>query len=571
MTQYKAELTESALAVLQARYLQKESGRKRTESAEDLFRRVAQFVASVEGKERKSWEKRFFEMMVSLRFLPNSPTLMNAGMKEGQLSACFVLPIEDSLASIFEALKNAALIHQSGGGTGFSFSNLRPRGSEVNSTRGVASGPVSFMRVFDVATETIKQGGKRRGANMAILRVDHPDVLEFIDSKRDLKSITNFNISVGITEAFMQALRANENYSIRVPSSGWGIEKKSRSLNAKSVFQKLVQAAWECGDPGLVFLDRINLFNPTPLVGEIESTNPCSEQPLLPFESCNLGSLNLLSYLGAKGLDWVQFREDVFCAVRFLDNVIDLNAYPVKECAKITKRNRKVGLGIMGFADLLLAQGIPYDSSRALALGTKVMSFLDRTAKQASVELATHRGGFPNWKGSLWQRLGYPKMRNATVSTVAPTGTISLIAGVSSGIEPIYAGVIARNVLSGKRLVQVHPLVGELLKRKKLPAKDLTEESLPRLLGDAWSPSHSLSVRAHIQMQAVFQQFSDSAVSKTVNLPEGATPEDVAKAYWMAYQLGCKGITVYRDKSRPTQVLERADQEAETPDHCPSC
>ena len=562
-------LTENAKTVLEARYLNRDNQGKPIETVEGLFARVAQCVASAEGRRSREWEERFFEMMTQLRFVPNSPTLMNAGLKNGQLSACFVIPIEDSLCSIFDALKYAALIHQSGGGTGFSFSKLRPKGSEVNTTRGVASGPVSFMKIFDVATDTIKQGGKRRGANMAILRVDHPDILEFIDSKRDMKSITNFNISVGITESFMLALRKGESFGL------WDPQKKKpagRTLQAKLVFERLVQSAWECGDPGLVFLDRINLFNPTPQVGEIESTNPCSEQPLLPFESCNLGSINLMAYFHENKFQWEQFKKDIVTGVRFLDNVIDVNHFPVPQCAKITKRNRKIGLGIMGFADLLLMLGIPYDSTGALNLGQKIMSVLDGEAKRASMHLAEKRGAFPNWKGSLWHRLGYSPMRNATVSTVAPTGTISLIAGVSSGIEPVFSGFIARNVLSGQRLVEIHPMVKRLFKLKRIDPSKLGERDLERVLGPAWKPSHTLSVEAHIRMQSVFQCFSDSAVSKTINLPKEATQDDVSRAYQLAYELGCKGITVYRDQSRPAQVLEvLSPTRGDAIDHCESC
>jgi ribonucleoside-diphosphate reductase alpha chain len=441
---------------------------------------------------------------------------------------------------------------------------------------------VSFMRIFDVATETIKQGGKRRGANMAILRVDHPDILEFIECKKDMQSITNFNISVGITDEFMGALRRGDSFSFRDPRVGGGKKRRggggssaagaSGKIQAAEIFRRIVRSAWECGDPGLVFLDRINFFNPTPQVGEIESTNPCSEQPLLPYESCNLGSLNLLAYFNQGKFDWRLFREDIVRAVRFLDNVIEVNHYPVAECKKITRRNRKIGLGIMGFADLLLVQGIPYGSEEALRMGQAVMSFMDRVAKLSSVELAKTRGAFPNWKGSIWQRLGYPKMRNATVSTVAPTGTISMIAGVSSGIEPIYSGVIARNVLSGQRLVEVHPTVEMLLGLQGVGSEQLREMSESQIadaLGPAWSPSHTLSVEAHIKMQAGFQWHSDSAVSKTINLPADATEEEVAQAYAMAYNLGCKGITVYRDRSRPSQVLETPGEE--TADHCPAC
>lgn len=555
------KLTENALTVLESRYLWDLPSGKR-ESPKDLFKRVARAVASVEksGAEAK-WRRRFEEILFDLRFLPNSPTLMNAGKPDGQLSACFVLPVGDSLPEIFDALKSAALIHQSGGGTGFSFSRLRPGG--------VTSGPVSFMRVFDLTTQVIKQGGTRRGANMAILRVDHPDILEFIGCKRDQKSILNFNISVGMTDAFLRALANSESYSLIDPRDG----RVVKELNAQKVWYELTQVAWECGDPGLVFLDRIAQFNPTPQVGAMESTNPCGEQPLLPHESCNLGSLNLVKYASRNSWDAKRFAKDVHTAVRFLDNVIELNVFPVPESREITRRNRKVGLGVMGFADLLLHAGIPYGSSEARAWGEQIMSTLDREAKAASAQLAVERGAFANWKSSLWQRLGYPKMRNATVSTVAPTGTISMIAGCSSGIEPIFAAVFARNVLDGKRLVDFHPAVRDVLKAKGRGdlidhPERITEQALREAMGAAWSPAASLSIEEHIRMQAVFQRFSDSAVSKTINLPHSATREDVAHAYLLAAKVGCKGITVYRDQSRRAQVLDRMTSNEEV---CVDC
>ncbi len=566
--QQSPKFTQNAQIVLEKRYLWKDDQERVVETPEGLFWRVARAVAGVEKSRKSQWEKKFYEMMVSCRFMPNTPTLINAGRPRGQLSACFVLPVTDSLDNIFDSLKYAAKIHQSGGGTGFSFSRLRPRGSVVRSTHGVASGPVSFIRVYDVATETIKQGGARRGANMAILRVDHPDIEEFIDSKRDMKSILNFNISVGVTREFMHAVEGGLEFWLRSPESGVGV----RSVNGRALFDRMAQVAWECGDPGLVFLDRINRFNPTPQLGEMESTNPCGEQPLLAYESCNLGSLNLGAYYVAeKGFDWSKYREDIRIATRFLDNVIDLNVFPIAESAAITRRNRKIGLGVMGFADLLLMMNIPYDSEEARYWGEKLMSFLDREAKTASAELAKKRGAFPNWKGSLWQRLGYPKLRNATVSTVAPTGTISIIAGASSGIEPIFSGAFYRNVLSGERLLEVHPAVGRALERQGFLDSDLknelTDERLTSLLGRSWTPASKVSVDAHVKMQAVFQRHSDSSVSKTVNLPTTATPNDVFLAYMLAYREGCKGITVYRDRSRPTQVLESAVSGPV----CPSC
>ena len=551
-------LSENSKRVLEARYLIRNSKGEVIETPAELFMRVAQFVASAESRNRKKWIRDFYELMATRRFMPNSPTLMNAGKPKGQLSACFVLPVEDSLVSIFGALQNAALIHQSGGGTGFSFSRLRPKGSPVNSTHGIASGPVSFMRIFDVSTDTIKQGGTRRGANMGVLRVDHPDILEFIESKLDLKSITNFNISVAMTDEFMNALKRDEDFWLIDPRT----KKKVRRVKASDLFNRITKAAWSCGDPGLIFIDQINRFNPTPSEGEMESTNPCGEQPLLPYESCNLGSLNLGEYslLNENAFDWARFKLDIHLATRFLDNIIDLNTYPVKECQKITLKNRKIGLGVMGFADFLLFQGISYGSEEARRWGDRIMAFLDHEAKQASVRLAKERGIFSNWKNSRWKKIGYLPMRNATVSTVAPTGTISLIAMASSGIEPLFAGVSFRNVLDGQRLVDIHPAVAKVLTPKEIEmiiqGKVHEDEILAQKLGSAWSPSRRVSVEDHVRMQAVFQKHSDSAVSKTINLPETATVDDVARAYLLAYDLGCKGITVYRDKSRPAQVLE---------------
>lgn len=544
----------NARQVLESRYLLRDERGELTEDPEGLFLRVASAISEVEGRKRAQWRDRYFALMRSRKFLPNSPTLMNAGREAGQLSACYVLPIGDSLEGIFGALRDAAKIHQSGGGTGFSFSRLRARGSRVRSTQGTASGPVSFIRIFDAATETIRQGGVRRGANMAVLRIDHPDILEFIDAKTDQRSITNFNVSVGVTDEFMHALRADEGFRLRDPQSG----REVRRLQASEVFSRIVKAAWECGDPGLVFLDRINLFNPTPQAGEIESTNPCGEQPLLAFESCNLGSMNLGLYCEEGGrVNWAQLREDVRTAVHFLDAVVDANFYPVEESRRVTLRNRKIGLGVMGLADLLLEMRIPFDSGEARKVGEQVMAFLEREARRYSAELAATKGAFPNWKGSLWSQLGFPKLRNATVTTVAPTGTISLIAGASGGIEPIFAGVFQRNVLDGAQLLDVHPTVEKVISKRGVSVSELTEEALNEALGGAWSPAQKVSVEGHVRMQAAFQRHSDSAVSKTINLPESARPEDVDRAYRLAYALGCKGITIYRDKSRTSQVLEK--------------
>lgn len=562
-----AKLTTNALAVLESRYFLKDLSGKTTEGPSDLFRRVAKVISAREKIHSEFWEDRFFQMMTQLRFLPNSPTLMNAGKPRGQLSACFVLPVEDSLDSIFESLRDAAKIHQSGGGTGFSFSKIRPKGSAVRSSQGIASGPVSYIRIFDTATETIKQGGTRRGANMAILRVDHPDIMEFIESKLDHRSFSNFNISVSVTDAFMKAVRADDTFSL------WNsfTQRVTQTVKAREVFQKIIRAAWLCGDPGLIFVDRINRFNPTPLAGELESTNPCGEQPLLPYESCNLGSLNLGAYFQKGALNWALLKKDVWAAVRFLDNVIDLNDYPVEACKEITLKNRKIGLGVMGFADLLLLENLSYASPEARKYGEKIMAFIDRQAKAASITLAQERGEFPHWPGSLWQRLGYSPLRNATVSTVAPTGTISMIAGASSGVEPIFSGVFYRNVLDGKRLLDVHPTVQRLLAARNLSAEDLSEARVAQELGPAWSPAQAVSVEGHVGMQAVFQRFSDSAVSKTINLPESATAAEIEQAYFLAYASGCKGITVYRDKSKPAQVLESGGKKVTPVEFCTVC
>jgi ribonucleoside-diphosphate reductase alpha chain len=562
----KPQLTSNSIEVLKSRYLLKDKAGTIVETPAELFWRVAQAIADGESRDGEYWAEVFYDMMAERRFIPNSPTLMNAGKKGGQLAACFVLPLHDSLDSIFDTLKSAAKIHQSGGGTGFAFTQLRSRGSLVRTTHGVASGPVSFIRIFDVATETIKQGGTRRGANMAILRVDHPDILEFINSKLDQKAMINFNISVGITSEFMEALHEDEEFWLKDPRDG----NRLKEVRARELFDAIVDSAWGCGDPGLVFLDRMNLFNATPQEGDMESTNPCGEQPLLPFESCNLGSLNLGQYFRAKGFNWPLFRKDIWAAIRFLDNVIDENSYPVIETKKITLRNRKIGLGVMGFADLLLLEEIPYASAEALEYAEKIISFLDREAKLASTKLAEDRGPFPNWKGSMWQRLGYQPMRNSTVSTVAPTGTISIIAGASSGIEPIFSGVFYRNVLDGKRLTDLHPILEKKLGDKAYDLTTLTDKKISELLGPAWSPAWTVPVESHVKMQAVFQRHSDSAVSKTINLPESATKEDVASAYLLAYKLGCKGITVYRDKSRSAQVFDVNPQAVE-PEYCPSC
>lgn len=565
------DLSPNARTVLERRYLKKDTDGKSQETPAQMFHRVARHIARAEtaydeSADIRKMTDRFHALMTDFKFLPNSPTLMNAGRRLGQLAACFVLPIEDSMEGIFDSLKNAAVIHKSGGGTGFSFSRLRPKNSMVGTTGGIASGPISFMKIFNTATEQVKQGGTRRGANMAILRVDHPDIMEFIHCKTTNSELNNFNISVGITEAFMGAVQSGGTYDLVDPRNRGTVG----TLNARDVYGALVEQAWKNGDPGIVFLDGINRDNPTPELGEIESTNPCGEQPLLPMEACNLGSINLARFVverqGEAQIDFDALKETVWIAVRFLDNTIDMSRYPLEAIDRMVKGNRKIGLGIMGFADLLFQLAIPYNSEKALDVAEEVMGFIQAESHQASLALARQRGVFPNYEKSRFAGDSQSAYRNATTTTIAPTGTLSIISNCSSGIEPLFALSFVRTVMDNDKLMEVNPHFEAVAKREGFYSEALMQaiagagtiahmDDIPDAVKKVFVTAHDISPEWHLRMQAAFQKHTDNAVSKTVNLARDATVGDVQKIYDLAWELGCKGVTIYRDGSKENQVL----------------
>lgn len=605
----KIILTRNALKVLEKRYLKRDKNGNCIETPQDMFRRVADTIASGDlefgktSKDVQNLSDRFYNAITHRYFMPNSPTLMNAGRDLGQLAACFVLPIDDSLESIFETIKNTALIHQSGGGTGFSFSRLRPKNSVVRSTMGVSSGPVSFMEVFNAATEAVKQGGTRRGANMGILRVDHPDIIEFINCKSDNNKLNNFNISVAITDKFMEAYLNGKDYDLINPQNNEAVGR----MDAGAVFDLIIDSAWKNGEPGIVFIDKMNKDNPTPQIGKIESTNPCGEVPLLPYEACNLGSINLGLMVkeqdGEFVVDWKLLENTVRTAMRFLDNVIVVNNYPLPQISEMVQNNRKIGLGVMGWADMLMQMGIAYNSEEGTSLATDVMSFIDYVSKTESVELAKERGRFNNFEGSIYENPHYFEdkfcskncakvtqkmwadldskvqkygLRNATTTCIAPTGTISMIAGASGGIEPLFGLVFSRLIMDGTELLEVNPVFEKYMKTHGLYTENLMNkiakcgsvahiEELPDEVKRIFVTAHDISPYWHVKMQAAFQQFTDNAVSKTVNFIESATREDIKKTYILAYKNNLKGITVYRNNSRQFQPmnLEKAKKTIE--------
>lgn len=568
------DLTDTAKTVLSKRYLLKDINGEVIETYKDLFFRVAYNIAKVETKFNKDSSLDdvlydtglFYNMMINKQFLPNSPTLMNAGKDDGQLAACFVLPVEDSIEGIFDAIKHAAMIHKSGGGTGFSFSRLRPKDSIVGSTGGIASGPLSFMRIFNTATEQVKQGGARRGANMAILRVDHPDILDFIHAKEVEGEFTNFNFSVGLTEDFMKAVHEDKEYDLINPQT----KKVVGKLKAKEVFDLMVEKAWLSGEPGIIFLDRINAKNQVPGLGEIEATNPCGEQPLLPYEACNLGSINLATVAEVtnndSAINYSLLKSIVHKAVRFLDNVIELSVYPLPSITENVKKTRKIGLGVMGWADMLFKLKIPYNSQEAVDLAEKIMAFITNEAREASRQLAQERGEFSAIDKSIFHNKDH--MRNATVTTIAPTGTLSIIANCSSGVEPLFALSFTKNILDGNAFTVIDPYLQKAIKKTKIRKRDEVVSAIinhgssiqgikeiPEHVRKVFVTSFDVSPKWHLTMQAAFQKHTDNAVSKTVNLPNSATREDIAEIFNLAYKQNCKGVTVYRDGSRTSQVL----------------
>ncbi len=559
------ELSPNALKILRKRYLKKDEKGRPIETPEGMFRRVARAVSRADEKYRskknlRRIEEEFYRVMSRLEFLPNSPTLMNAGRRLGNLLACFVLPIEDSLESIFGTIKHMAIIHQAGGGTGFSFSHLRPRGDIVSSTMGPSSGPISFMEAYNTATETIKQGGTRRGANMGILSVDHPDILDFITCKRKEGKFVNFNISVAIPDSFMEAVREDKKWELVNPRT----KEVTVQISARRIFELVSEMIWRNGEPGVIFSDRINRDNPTPRVGRIESTNPCGEAPLLPYESCVLGSINLLKMVVNGRIDWERLKRTVHIGVHFLDNVIDVNKYPLKEIKEMTLGNRKIGLGVMGFADMLIRLGIPYNSEEAVKTAEKVMGFISREAKKKSIELAKERGPFPNFWKSIYSRGS--KMRNATRTTIAPTGSISIIAGCSSGIEPLYGITYLHEVLEGMRLLRENPLFKEIAKREGFYSERLMKKVLrkgsvqglrevPLEYQRIFITAPEISHKWHIRIQAAFQKYTDNAVSKTINFGREIKKKEVKEAILLAYKSGLKGLTAYRQGSRAREAL----------------
>jgi ribonucleoside-diphosphate reductase alpha chain len=567
----------NTMEVLKRRYLLKDEQGSVVETPSELFRRVAFHVAQAEqnfksGHLAEEVEERFYRMMRHFEFLPNSPTLMNAGTSLGQLSACFVIPVGDSIDEIFRALWDMAKIHQSGGGTGFNFSHLRPKGDLVSSTKGQASGPVSFMEIFDEATGVIVQGGRRRGANMGILRCDHPDIIEFIEAKAEKSAFSNFNLSVGVTDAFMEAIKKDTRFALINPRT----LKEARRVKARAVFDLIVNAAWRTGDPGLIFLDEINRRNPTPLAGQIEATNPCGELPLLDYESCNLGSINLSALTKEGAVDWETLKDLIGWAIRFLDDVIEVNRYPLTEIREITFANRKVGLGVMGFADMLIKLGIPYNSREAVEFAEQLMGFIHRESLKASKALSGERGAFPNFEKSTYAHEN-PGVRNATVNTIAPTGSISILAGCSSGIEPLFAVSFMRNVLSGTKLFEVHPIFEELARKRGIYSREILSQialwgsiqkikGIPRDMKRIFITAFDLTPQQHLMIQAAFQNSTDNSVSKTINLPRDAAVEDVRRIYLMAHRLRCKGITIYRYGSKEEQVLSFDYRERRRPE-----